>query len=352
MAVPEGPIWDDFLTVSARIGGDVGLVQGAGGNTSLKDGATMWIKASGTWLADAATEPVMVPVDLAALRGRVLSGDLMESEIAAMTLPGGPAGLRASVEAPFHALLPGRCVIHVHCVDTIAMAILADGQARLAQRLPGVAWHWQPYVKPGVRLTMAMRAAGADRAAIIVLGNHGLIVSADTPLEAEELIADMRHRLGGDIAPSQAAMPALPALEGTGYAPAQVPDGHDLALSQALCALAGNCAIAPDFVVFFGPSVPILQPGPDLPARLSALSAQPLPLNAVVLVEGQGALIRTDAMRGTEALLAGYAQVLKRYLSNGGGEIRYFSPAECAELLNWEAEKYRQAQNRSGQGDA
>ncbi|MBA4489423.1 class II aldolase [Paracoccus sp. S1E-3] len=348
MAHPQSALWDEFLAVSARIGGDIGLIQGAGGNSSLKDGGVMWIKASGCWLAEAARQPIMVPLDLAALRARVLAGNLAEAEIAAMALPGGPGGLRASVEAPFHALLPSRCVIHVHCVDTIATAILADAGARLQQRLGGRNCHWQPYVKPGVPLTEALRASGAQTAPVIVLGNHGLIVGADTPRAAEVLIDGIRRLLGGTGTPAMSVMAApLAGLDGTGYAPASAPGAHDLALSPALRALAGNCAIAPDFVVFFGPSIPILPAGPDLPARLAALAAQPLPLNAVVLVEGYGALIRTDAMRGTQALLTGYAMVLKRYLMNGGGEIRYFTAAECAELLNWDAEKYRQAQNRA-----
>ncbi len=72
VAVPHSPLWDAFLAVSARIGGDIGLIQGAGGNTSLKDDGVLWIKASGRWLVEVEARPIMVPVDLAALRARVL----------------------------------------------------------------------------------------------------------------------------------------------------------------------------------------------------------------------------------------------------------------------------------------
>jgi len=41
-----------------RIGKDRLLVQGAGGNVSWKDGNTLWIKASGKWLAHAETEEI------------------------------------------------------------------------------------------------------------------------------------------------------------------------------------------------------------------------------------------------------------------------------------------------------
>ncbi|MHA1190276.1 MAG: class II aldolase/adducin family protein, partial [Alphaproteobacteria bacterium] len=62
---------DDMATlkaVSARMGADPLLIQSAGGNTSVKDGQTMWIKASGTVLSDAASGDIFVPVDLPAMR--------------------------------------------------------------------------------------------------------------------------------------------------------------------------------------------------------------------------------------------------------------------------------------------
>ena len=39
--------------LSAALGADPLRTQGAGGNTSIKRDGVMWIKASGTWLADA-----------------------------------------------------------------------------------------------------------------------------------------------------------------------------------------------------------------------------------------------------------------------------------------------------------
>jgi rhamnose utilization protein RhaD (predicted bifunctional aldolase and dehydrogenase) len=42
---PDG--FDALLAFSERIGHDPALVQAAGGNTSLKSGDVLWIKASG-----------------------------------------------------------------------------------------------------------------------------------------------------------------------------------------------------------------------------------------------------------------------------------------------------------------
>ena len=54
--------------VSARIGADPLRMQGPGGNTSVKQGATMWIKASGTELARRRARDIFVAVDLVAAR--------------------------------------------------------------------------------------------------------------------------------------------------------------------------------------------------------------------------------------------------------------------------------------------
>ena len=53
----------DFRALSARLGSDPLQVQGPGGNTSIKDGDVMWIKASGTELANAETQDIFVAVD-------------------------------------------------------------------------------------------------------------------------------------------------------------------------------------------------------------------------------------------------------------------------------------------------
>src|SRR5262249_61363042 len=53
-----------LIDLSARIGTDPALVQGPGGNTSLKRDGTMWIKASGTWLSQAREPSIMVGLAL------------------------------------------------------------------------------------------------------------------------------------------------------------------------------------------------------------------------------------------------------------------------------------------------
>jgi rhamnose utilization protein RhaD (predicted bifunctional aldolase and dehydrogenase) len=67
-------LWRELCAVSARLGADRAIVQGAGGNVSLKEEGTLWVKASGCWLADAEAKDIMVPLALEAVRHRLADG--------------------------------------------------------------------------------------------------------------------------------------------------------------------------------------------------------------------------------------------------------------------------------------
>ena len=61
----------EFINLSALIGRDSMLVQGAGGNTSYKSDDKMWIKASGKWLSDSMEEGIFIPVDVVKIKQNI-----------------------------------------------------------------------------------------------------------------------------------------------------------------------------------------------------------------------------------------------------------------------------------------
>src|SRR5215471_12105270 len=126
-------ILDDLRRMSARVGADIHLVQGAGGNSSVKLNDVLWVKASGAWLSDAEAKDIFVPVQLSGARAALAAGNERMP-----TAPGlDDQGLRASIETSLHALMPHRVVLHVHAVNTIAWAARADAEPELARRLDG-----------------------------------------------------------------------------------------------------------------------------------------------------------------------------------------------------------------------
>ena len=183
---------DNLSKLSADLGTNIRLVQGAGGNVSLKDGDTLWVKASGTWLADAQTRPIFVSLDLPTVRTALAVGsDDFKSAIK------DNSGLRPSIETSLHALMPQRVVVHVHSINALSWGVRRDGKLAVAEKLKGLPWEWVDYVRPGLPLTQAVSAALAatPNATVLLLANHGLVVAADSTQAAIVLLNDIEHRL-------------------------------------------------------------------------------------------------------------------------------------------------------------
>ena len=335
--------FDELRRTSARIGADPLLIQSAGGNTSVKDGDAIWIKASGTVLAEALTRDVFVPVDLAAIRAALKAGLPSADHPAEFLLNTSP--LRPSVETSLHAIFPQRVVLHAHCVNTIAFAIRADARERLAERLGGFAWIFQPYVKPGAPLANAISQKLRPGVDVVVLGNHGLLVAGDTVGEAETLL----RRVGAALSATPAAtgrpdLEALAAVAGDGYRPAEADHPlHGVALTPRLLDIALGGAFYPDHVVFCGVDATALAPGETAGAVVARRAAAGLQPAVFLLVPGKGALIRSEASAGSKALARCFGDVLLRFPPDA--RPVYLTADQCAALLDWDAEKYRLALN-------
>jgi rhamnose utilization protein RhaD (predicted bifunctional aldolase and dehydrogenase) len=331
----------DLARLSARLGADPLVIQGAGGNTSVKDGAVMWIKASGTQLADAVTRDIFVPCDLIAMREALAAGAARADSPAEFLLQVG--GLRPSIETSLHAVFPQRIVVHVHCVNTISLAIRSDAQAILQDRLAGFDWAFVPYAKPGAFLARAVRAELRPATDVVVLRNHGLIVAAETVAAADRLLDRVIAAL--TVAPRDGGMPDMAALAArgdTGFVPLP-PDHplHTVALLPDLAKAAETGSLYPDHVLFCGIGAAVMAPdeSPDDTVTRHVATARPAP--PFLLVPGAGALIHAAASAGGRALSRCLGDVLSRVPA--GAALTYLDLAQNAELLDWDAEKYRAA---------
>lgn len=307
-----------FRTLSAALGSNPLRVQGPGGNTSIKDGGTLWIKASGTELADAEHTDIFVAVDRAAAVAQANG----EGDGTCKDTVLDPANtLRPSIETTFHAALDWAVIAHTHSIATLTHCISAKGRVAAAEKLRGVAHVFVPYAKPGVPLTREILARVGSDTQVIVLENHGLICCADTVADLAALMEDVETRL------------AMPVLQGTTEIPTHpAPDGFIwsaqswIASDQACATLATSGSFYPDHVVFLGPALPSSDNADNPPA---------------ILIEGEGVALRQGATSSQRAMLMCLSDLLSR-LPAEWDPIAIGSQAE-AELLNWDAEKYRQA---------
>jgi rhamnose utilization protein RhaD (predicted bifunctional aldolase and dehydrogenase) len=315
----------DFLRLSARLGKNPLQVQGPGGNTSIKIDGLLWIKASGTELAEAEMRPIFVPVD----RAKALDEARGAGDGTCMACLVDPSiTLRPSIETTFHALIEWPVVVHIHSVVTLAHGISPEGRAVAREKLAGLPVEFIPYRKPGRPLTERIADNLKSSTQIWVLENHGLICAGPDVATVAALVEEVERRL--DLPPSPGGrVPSMPAPEGFEWHEA----ASILAQEARLSALAANGSLYPDHVVFLGPALPLFDPAQTAPASI---------------VAGQGVLIRRTATAAQRAMTGCLADLLRRLPAEWSVET--LSAEQEAELLNWDAEKYRQALAARGSG--
>lgn len=316
----------------ARIGGDPLLVQGAGGNVSWKDGDALWVKASGTWLAEARQKDIFVPVDLAALRTATARGDFSVQPTAI-----GPSGLRPSIETLLHGLMPHPVVVHLHAVDALAHLVRQSFPAGVAERLGGsVDWTCIDYYKPGADLARAVAEALAGRpgADLVMMQSHGVVLGGRDMEEVEDRLESLVEALR--VRPRSMLRPASRLVDLPGYTAVGHPSVQQLALDPVLFErLDRDWALYPDHVVFLGPG-PVRHQSVE---EFCAAWPDPAERPGLLFLKGMGVFARDGFSEAKLAQLRCYYDVLAR--QEAQEPLRALSGAQIAELLDWDAEKYR-----------
>jgi rhamnose utilization protein RhaD (predicted bifunctional aldolase and dehydrogenase) len=330
--------------VSARIGSDPLLVQASTGNTSMKLGRTLSIKASGKWLAHARHEEQFVPVDLVRARNCLRQN----IDVAAAYMSSAGKQLKPSVETAMHSVIPDRVVLHVHSVSTIAWAVRKDGSAQVKDRLAGLRWRWIDYMPSGKELASEIEKALAQarRSQVFILANHGLVVSGESAEAAEALLFEVEKRL--KLHPRPAAPPDPVELarlsSGSRW---QVPDSmdlHALATDAVSRHIISGGILYPCQAIFFGLHVPAEYTVASFEAGNSSWSRMtPPPLFA--MIQSAGVLISRSMTKTEHAMLAGLVQVVRRVDRPSG--IAYLTQRDVKRVLTV-AHQYRAGMDRQG----
>ena len=361
---------DELLHVSHAVGANTRFVQAGGGNTSVKsaNGTLMFIKASGTPLADMDARRGWALVDTAKVMQlfdqlNLLSAPASEREAQVQRVLNesviAPADARPSVEAPLHALL-GKVVIHTH-----PPAVNALTCHRRSKELLESLWRkdeeqplWIPYADPGVMLAFRVRElidgyrrryGGLPR--IILLENHGLICSAECATDALLLHASVIDRIeraflkkDASEADPVAQMVARVVGEAAGMAmqarrfvfPQQIMDmrKHSAILSGAL---------TPDHVVYAGPKPCAVDDPADEPQLRAAVERYRRDQGTAPRVVSLGAK-GTWVVGENDKKIAAAQELFASAVTSSvlaGGELRPLGPREVSFIMNWEAEHYR-----------
>jgi rhamnose utilization protein RhaD (predicted bifunctional aldolase and dehydrogenase) len=343
---------ETIVALSHEFGG-VDYVKGGGGNTSVKNDETLWVKPSGTTLGGlgAANFVAMDRPEIDALyraetpsepaARETLVSDLMA---AAVTNDAG----RPSVEAPLHNLFAATYVVHTHPVLVNGMTCAKDGAEACARLLPDALW--VEYIDPGYTLCMVVKTEmdayvkeHGQQPDLLVLKNHGIFVAGNTPEQIRELYARVMASLKYEYAKAGVSSElAIKDVEPEAATEATIREcfGSD----AAFVASSGSFDYAP---------------GPITPDHL--VYARAFPFNAALTTEAVTAY-RTLRGYAPKVVVAGDriygigttkknaelalelaqdgAQVLKLVEAFGG--VDYMTDPSREFIENWEVESYRQ----------
>ena len=215
----------ELIKISNTVGKDTSLVQGGGGNTSVKtkDGGYMYIKASGTALRDMNRQKGWRRLRLDSVLSIIKDKSIAQLDVYSretevvnrllLACDDNVTGARPSVESHLHSFL-GKCVIHLHPVAVLAYACAGSGRAKLEklfseEKLPML---WVPYTDPGfmlakrlLRLVSEYEKQFGRKPAILFLEKHGLLISADSADRALQLVRKVINRCSSRLKQLKAA---------------------------------------------------------------------------------------------------------------------------------------------------
>ena len=174
---------------------------------------------------------------------------------------------------------------------------------------------------------------------VVVLGNHGLVVAGQTVAEVDDRIESVCASFS---APARSAPPAdiekLAAIAAGGdYRVPEDPAAQAVALDPINLATARQGSLYPDHVVFLGPG---LVEATVKNGRLNAPVESPRP-PLMLALPGLGVLLHRSVSRGADAMARCLADVAARIPEDAS--IRTLTAADERQLLDWEAETYRQS---------
>ncbi|MFA5689201.1 MAG: class II aldolase/adducin family protein [Kiritimatiellales bacterium] len=335
--------------------GSVDYVKGGGGNTSVKNATTLWVKPSGTTLGGL-TEAAFVQMNRAKIDGlytvdtppdSAAREELVKNMMAAAVENG--AG-RPSVEAPLHNVFTAKFVVHTHPAAVNGMTCAKNGEAACKKLFPDALW--MEYVDPGYTLCMEVRrrikdyeAAHGREPALLMLKNHGVFIAGETPEEIRALYRHIMDVLAGEYRRAGisqtldiADTPAAPETEK--QIKALLGDDAAYSTSSGLFTVAPG-PVSPDHLVYARAFPFTGELTPEHTAQYKTVRGYaPKIIVAGSRIYGIGTSQKNAAL--ALELAQDGALVIKLAAAFGG--IEYMTDAAREFIEHWEVESYRQQQ--------
>ncbi len=327
-----------LINITEKIGRDINLVQGPGGNISFKSNGFMYIKASGEKMSDAKNKNIFIKTDLIKILSSLESSDPdpIKNSWEKSSL------MRPSIESTMHALMPHKYVLHVHCVNTLSWVIQKNYKKKLNIFLKGINWKSVPYKKPGLNLSIEIKKIIKEsNVDVILLENHGIVVGAESAESVFEIVKNISEKLYlSELNKKKIDLEKFNKyLLCKAYKLPKNEYIHRIAFSKIHSLIATKGDLFPDQTIFLENGLVIINSIEEL-IILSQLRANKLP---VVLIPNIGILIPRTFKKVNEDTLVGLSMIVSRLPKDAS--INYLTKKERNELINWDLEMHRKIIN-------
>lgn len=333
----EIKVLEEFKVFSHKMGLNKKIVQGPGGNTSIKIGKKLFIKASGKRLYNALDENIFIPLDSEYVLNIFENHNKVNQNLELVPLI--KTDLKPSIETFFHALMPFKVVLHSHPLDIIAATASDDFKKNFKYIFKDIEWDFISYQRPGLPLAQSIKKSLTKKKSnVLFLANHGLIIGAESIKEAEYIQKYILEKLR--ILPRKILDSNKKALKEISckIPHSKLPKSdlvHTLGCDPNSLYLSRKNPLYPDHIVFCGYKPKILE--------ADKFSLDELKNYSYIIVPKSGVILLKEKCDLLEIMLETQAEIFLRLDINK--KINFLSNKDCQDLINWEAEKYRKKIN-------
>lgn len=366
----------ELAAVSRKYGQGKDYVIAGGGNTSVKIGDTMYVKASGFELGKI-DENGFVALSMESLkklsvsrysdneleRENQVKSDLLKSRI----FP--EKNQRPSVEASVHDAIRYKFVVHLHPTVVNGLLCAHQSESLVKELFPESVY--LPYITPGYilfkeveRQNELFKNRHGYFPKVFFLENHGIFAGAETIDEIDKIYDEVVRKIKEKAAPVAeprelpipyhvvSVLPAIRAmLSGDTLKIARIRNNtliekyiSDPALLHKI-----DKSLTPDGIVYCKPYPLYLENKGDAEALLQEFSDKLKSYRQannhdpkIILIKGMGLIAVEDNSRSVDVALDVFEDVLKVVdLAENFGGVRPMSPEAIRFIVNWEVEAYR-----------
>jgi len=332
-------------------------VRGGGGNTSVKNETTLWVKPSGTTLKGLTIDSFIAmdrakmaklydaPCPSEPAQRETLVKDMMADSI----LP--TSSGRASVEAPLHESLENTFVVHTHPALVNGMTCAKDGAKVCGEIFPDALWI--DYIDPGYTLCMKVRKDIQDYSkkhgtgpSLIFLKNHGVFVAGDTQLQIRQLYSGVITKLRNEYEKKNVS---------TEFTVSDMPTDVDVeSMSRQICDLADckftscsglygyiNGPVTPDHIVY---AKSYLFVGTPSEAKIKDFQSKHGYVPTIIVWDNVVFGLGQTQVKADIALELSKDAAFVAQLTEAFGSLELMTDDARGFIENWEVESYRSKQ--------